>query len=137
MPPDKAHELFGRYRDAFSAGYREAYSPAVAVDDIRVIEALSRAAAARRRFPSPAARKSSTTVGLKVWSLGRPMPLSERVPVLENMGFRVVDERTYHIAPRRRGRARSWLHDMMLERADGGVIDLEPARRGWRPPSWW
>ena len=27
------------------------------------------------------------------------MPLSERVPVLENMGFRVVDERTYHVAP--------------------------------------
>ena len=29
------------------------------------------------------------------------MPLSERVPVLENMGFRVVDERTYHIRPQR------------------------------------
>ena len=36
-------------------------------------------------------------VGLKVWSYDRPIPLSERVPVLENMGFRVVDERTYQI----------------------------------------
>ena len=32
--------------------------------------------------------------GLKVWSREKPIPLSERVPVLENMGFRVVDERT-------------------------------------------
>ena len=32
---------------------------------------------------------------LKVLSHSRPIPLSERVPVLENMGFRVVDERTY------------------------------------------
>ena len=39
----------------------------------------------------------STALGLKVLSHSRPIPLSERVPVLENMGFRVVDERTYHI----------------------------------------
>ncbi len=45
--------LFARYRDAFSAGFREAYSPAIAAGDIRVIEGLRRAAA-RRRFPSPA-----------------------------------------------------------------------------------
>ena len=31
-PPDKARELFKRYRDAFSDGYREAYAPAVAVE---------------------------------------------------------------------------------------------------------
>ena len=40
--------------------------------------------------------------GLKVLSRSRPIPLSERVPVLENMGFRVVDERTYHIRPQAR-----------------------------------
>ena len=43
-------------------------------------------------------------VGLKVWSHGRPIPLSERVPVLENMGFRVVDERTYRVVRRARRR---------------------------------
>jgi glutamate dehydrogenase len=59
---------------------------------------------------------------LKVWSFARPLPLSERVPVLENMGFGVVDERTYHIEPQ--GRAGVWLHDMFLTRADGGMIDL-------------
>ena len=66
------------------------------------------------------------TVGLKVWSFARPMPLSERVPVLENMGFRVVDERTYHVEPQ--GGAGVWLHDMMLERADGGPIDLDSGK---------
>jgi NAD-specific glutamate dehydrogenase len=33
------------------------------------------------------------------------------------MGFRVVDERTYHIEPQ--GHAGVWLHDMLLTRADG------------------
>ena len=60
---------------------------------------------------------------MKVWSFARPLPLSERVPVLENMGFRVVDERTYQIEPQ--GRAGVWLHDMLLTRADGGKIDLD------------
>ena len=39
--PNKARQLVARYRDAFSAAYREAYSPATAVADIRVIEGLS------------------------------------------------------------------------------------------------
>ena len=40
-PPDRARELFDRYRDAFSEGFHEAYAPAVAAGDIRVVEGLS------------------------------------------------------------------------------------------------
>ncbi len=61
-----------------------------------------------------------------MWSYARPLPLSERVPVLENMGFRVVDERTFHIGPQ--GGEGVWLHDMLLERGDGGSIDLEAGK---------
>jgi glutamate dehydrogenase len=63
-------------------------------------------------------------VGLKVWSHGRPIPLSERVPVLENMGFRVVDEQTYQVSPARDGETDLWFHDMTLERADGEAVNL-------------
>ena len=56
-----------------------------------------------------------------MWSHGKPIPLSERVPVLENMGFRVVDERTFEVG----GEPGAWLHDMALERADGAPADLE------------
>ena len=54
--PVKARALLERYRDAFSDGYREAYPPATAVNDIRVIEGLSAATPARRRLPSPRRR---------------------------------------------------------------------------------
>ena len=56
-------------------------------------------------------------IGLKIWSHNRPIPLSERVPVLENMGFRVVDELTYRIAPGAADEPDVWFHDMVLERA--------------------
>jgi hypothetical protein len=71
----------------------------------------------------------SKSVGLKVWSHDRPIPLSERVPVLESMGFKAIDERTYHIVgPSDAGAIDVWLHDMLLERADGGPVDLEGSK---------
>ena len=44
--------------------------------------------------------------------------------MLENMGFRVVDERTFEVAARA-GDPGAWLHDMVLERADGAPADLD------------
>ena len=118
--PEKTRDVFGRYRDAFSAGFQEAYSPAVAAGDIRVIEGLTEQRPLGVDFHHRQ-EEEQRAVGLKVWSLGRPLPLSERVPVLENMGFRVVDERTYHIATQGDG---VWFHDMLLEDRDGGTIEL-------------
>jgi glutamate dehydrogenase len=123
--PEKARELFNRYRDAFSEGFHEAYAPTIAAGDIRVIEGLSEQRPLGVDFHHRL-EEDQRAVGLKVWSFVRPLPLSERVPVLENMGFRVVDERTYHIEPQ--GRAGVWFHDMLLQRADGGAIDLDTGK---------
>jgi hypothetical protein len=51
--------------------------------------------------------------------------------MLENMGFTVVNERTYRIVPAGSGEAeRVWLHDMALERSSGGAIDIALAGPG-------
>ena len=127
-----AHELAqalglaARYGRAFPIDYREIYSPAMALGDIRVLETLSPAhplgVDLYRQGGAEAPR-----AGLKVFSLSRPISLSERVPVLENMGFRVVDERTYHIEPK--GVPDVWFHDMQLESASGQPIDLSARER--------
>ncbi|MEA2989181.1 MAG: glutamate dehydrogenase, partial [Alphaproteobacteria bacterium] len=121
--PGRTHLLFERYRDAFSQGYREAYSPRDAVDDIRVIEGLS----AKRPLSADFHRRATDEgegIGLKIWSRGRPIPLSERVPVLENMGFRVVDELTYRVAVGPPDEPHVWFHDMVIEPTGGLAIDL-------------
>ena len=126
--PGRARELFQRYRDAFSEGYRASYSPLVAVDDIKVIAGLSPA----RPLSADFHRRTETVdggIGLKVWSFGRPIALSERVPVLENMGFRVVDEQTHHIKLDADDRPDVWLHDMVLERSGNGDVDLLDAKQ--------
>ncbi|HEY5281133.1 MAG TPA: NAD-glutamate dehydrogenase, partial [Pseudolabrys sp.] len=124
-PPEKTRDLFNRYRDAFSAGFRDVYAPMIAAGDIRVVEYLTEGRPLGVDFHHRL-EEEQRAVGLKVWSLANPLPLSDRVPVLENMGFRVVDERTYHIQPE--SHASAWFHDMLLERRDGGSIDLESGK---------
>lgn len=123
--PEKARALFERYREAFTADFHDFYTPSSAADDIRAIETLSedRPLAVDFRHRD---EHEQDNVSLKVWSLGRPLPLSERVPVLENMGFKVVDERTYRIAPG--NGEKLWFHDMLLTRGDGSGIDLQSGK---------
>jgi glutamate dehydrogenase len=120
-PPDKTRDLLDRYREAFSRGFQDFYPPETAAADIRAIDGLSEERPLAVDFRHRNAEEPEK-VSLRVWSFGRPLPLSERVPVLENMGFTVVDERTYRITPH--GAERVWFHDMLLERNDGGMIDL-------------
>lgn len=62
------------------------------------------------------------SVSLKLFHRGDELVLSERVPLLENMGFRVIAEQTLELPDGHDGKA--YLHDMQLENAFGGKIDL-------------
>jgi glutamate dehydrogenase len=119
--PARGRALFARYREAFPIDYREVYAPAIAVADIRIVETLTPDRPLGVDFYRQGGDWPSRAA-LKVFSLNRPISLSERVPVLENMGFRVVDERTYHIKPQ--DAAEVWFHDMELESASGEAVDL-------------
>ncbi len=111
---------FARYADAFSAAYREAFTPEAAARDIAMLERLSdNAPRAVDLYRRP--RDGASRANLRLFSRGASLPLSERVPMLEHLGFRVVNERTYRIAAA--GTEGVWLHDMTLERS--GAIDLD------------
>lgn len=115
--------LFNRYRDAFSAAYREAFSADQSLADIARIEKLSSKRSVDvdlyRRAGDQGARAS-----LKLFAQGAPLSLSQRVPMLENLGFVVDNERTYRIKAGK-GTAETWLHDMAIERSRGGEIDID------------
>ncbi|KLK92080.1 NAD-glutamate dehydrogenase [Microvirga vignae] len=118
----RARALAARYADAFSAAYREAFGAEHAIADIALLEQLSEA---RPRAVDLYRREGDdeTRVNLKVFSRGAALPLSDRVPLLENLGFRVVNERTYRVVSAGvTGTDRVWLHDMALERSAGGAI---------------
>ena len=127
MDGPRARTLASAYAEAFSVSYRDRFSPADAIADIAILGRLNaerpRAVDIVRRPGDPPER-----IDLKVFSRGVSLPLSARVPALENLGFTVIDERTYRIHETAGDAERVWLHDMALERAAGGPIDLDRLR---------
>ncbi|MBH0237257.1 NAD-glutamate dehydrogenase [Methylobrevis albus] len=120
--PLRARALAGRFSSAFSVSYRDRYRAPAALDDIARVERLTDE------------RPTTITFGrgddlaphqctLKLFQRGAPIPLTRRVPVLENLGFEVIDEQTYEIQPADGGHV--VLHDMTLARPDGQPIDLD------------
>jgi len=121
---DQTEALQAKYGDAFSAGYAETFPAERALADIRRIERLGPDHPVVIDFYCGAGEPPNR-IHAAVYSLGAPIRLSERVPVLENLGFSAIDERSYHIRPRfPDGQRDVALHDMVLETADGEPIEL-------------
>ena len=123
--PARAEVLANHYRDAFPVGYRHATSPEGAVRDIETFARLT----AERPIAGSFHRDSWTpphAVALKLIHLGEPIALSTRVPMLENMGLRVIDEQTFEVAPFGK-HPEIYVHEMALERADGNPVVLDKA----------
>ena len=89
-------ELFHRYRDAFLAGYRDFLARMGAVDVRRIEEALDRDLAMHAHHPLEA---PPDFLRLKLFHSGQPITISDVLPLFENMGVTVVDERPYEIRP--------------------------------------
>ncbi|MEM7566922.1 MAG: NAD-glutamate dehydrogenase domain-containing protein, partial [Pseudomonadota bacterium] len=64
-------------------------------------------------------------VGLKIFHLDDPVPLSSRLPMLENMGLTAIAERTFELR-RPEGDRPVWLHDILLKTEE--PIDLDDAK---------
>jgi glutamate dehydrogenase len=123
--PERVTELLSDYVSAFAPDYRAAFSAQDALADMEVAERLA-ADDIEVRFFRPAHMPETRAV-MTFHHLGDPIPLSRRVPLLENFGFAVVNERTYRVG--RKDGPPLYRHDMTLVGADGGAIDLAAAAR--------
>ena len=118
---EDAHALLAKYGTAFSAGYAETFPAERALEDLKRIERLGAEHPVVIDFYRVAGMPEYR-IHAAVYALGAPIRLSERVPVLENLGFSAIDERSYHIRPRfEDGERDVALHDMVLETSDGGA----------------
>ena len=121
--PTRAARLSLTHGKAFSASYRAQYSPAEAAIDLIALGGLDgdtgRAVHLYRHEGD-----QPHQLRLKIYRLGAIIPLSEAVPVLENFGFRVIEEFPFDLAGGRLG----WVHDFLLETVGEAGFDLEMLR---------
>lgn len=124
-------QLLREYRDAFSAAYQEQYDARTAVQDIHSVTELAAENAADEQkgahnialsmYHSPMGEQGAF-VQFKIFHRATTLALSDVIPVLENLGFRVVSESTYDISTHS-GKL-FWLHDFKLAHQFSTSIDL-------------
>ena len=110
-----------RIASRFPAGYRESFPAAEALDDADRVGSVSPEAPIAIEFYRGRDR-GETGTALKIYHCGAPVSLSKRVPLLENMGFRVISERTFKVSDA--GENPVFLHAMDLASSDNRPIDL-------------
>lgn len=123
----KGADLAHTYGRAFTSAYHESLADIKnAVHDIRQLEALRHSA---ENISVDFYRLSDAPQGeyrLKVYHNSEPVPLSDILPELANMGLRAVSEMPYEVTPQ--GSDKSiWIHDFELLGAPNIDIDAVKA----------
>jgi glutamate dehydrogenase len=122
---EEGNDLYGRYGEAFPAAYLDDFPARNAVYDIGRMEDLQARGGLNMNLYRPL-EAASGTLRFKLFFADRPLPLSDAVPMLEDMGVEVVDERPYEISPP--GLGPIWIHDFGLTYTGGGDLDLGRVR---------
>ena len=90
---EQSRKMIQHYNAAFSAGYCEAFTPEQALKDVKQIEALSKESLGMTLYRPDGA--SPFDIKFKLFRYHQTVPLSDALPILENMGLRVVGEQPY------------------------------------------
>ena len=103
--------------------FQATFEPAQAFADLPGIRQAAERGIAIEYHPTDG---GPSAVALKIFQAGSALSLSRRVPLLENLGFNVIAERTFEIGLDENGRETPIvLHDMELAHRDGRPIDLK------------
>lgn len=113
--------LLRRYADAFPAGYREETAPAAAIVDIERIEEIDEAGEIGLHLFRPI-EAAPNELRFKLYHRGAPVPLSDVLPMLEHIGFKVISEIPTEVAIQ--GLPAVWIHDFEVRSRSGDAIEL-------------
>jgi len=116
-----ALRLYRDWGDAFPAAYQEDATLDVTVEDIAALERAAADPAALHMGLYRRADQPPHKVQFKLLRRDRPIPISDVLPTIENLGLKLISERPYEIEG---ARGAFWIQDFELEHPRGVSIDL-------------
>jgi glutamate dehydrogenase len=122
---EHGNELFHAYREAFPPGYRDDYLARTAVIDIRRIEGLSSENDLGMSLYHPL-EAPEDFLRFRLYRLGAQISLSEVMPLLEDMGVEVADQRPYKVDPD--GGTPVWINDFGLVHEAQGELQTDQVK---------
>ncbi len=121
--------FFQRYAKAFPRSYQDRFSGTDAVFDVRQIEEALATDGLTQNLYRPAGREPHD-LNFKIYGSIEPKPLSDILPILENMGVKVLAEMPYEVALDGVG-APVWVRELRMVSEDGMAIDLDSVREAF------
>ncbi|OCH21827.1 NAD-glutamate dehydrogenase [Aliivibrio logei] len=123
----KGTAIAKQYQRAFPRSYKEATLPGSAVADIERLENLSDENKLGMLFYRPQEeKKGSANVKLKLFHRDEPIHLSDVMPMLENLGLRVIGESPYTV--KKSDGSVDWILDFSMIHNGSAEVDLRQAR---------
>ena len=119
-----------RFAEAFPVGYQEQFPAHMAVFDIARIEEALDSGALNMNLYRPI-ESGADELRLKIYHVGGPIPLSDILPMLENMGLKVVAEHPHEIRPQDRDDPCLWMHDFGMRTPAAQPVDLAAVRENF------
>jgi glutamate dehydrogenase len=110
---------------AFPAAYIEDVSPWVASFDVERIAELGDEEDLKMSLYRPRGRETDI-IRFKLFKRGKPIPLSQVLPILENLGLEVINERPYQLAMT--DESTVWVQDYDMVYAGASALDLDRVR---------
>lgn len=113
-------KYYSKYSKAFPASYTEYYTPREALADIQKVEELSPENQLCMLFSH---LDHSNMLSLKLFHAEETIVLSDVLPILENMGLRIIGERPHQL--KFRDGKRVWINDFDMIYAVNKKIDID------------
>ncbi|MDP0588993.1 MAG: NAD-glutamate dehydrogenase [Candidatus Endonucleobacter bathymodioli] len=118
----KGNRLISIYGNGFSAGYREGFTPQSAAEDVSHFEKINMEMPISMGFYRELDDDPSV-IHFKLYHLVEPLPLADQIPIIENLGLRVLGETPYLI--HRNSGEVIWVHDFLLSLGDNQNVDIQ------------
>ena len=116
--------LFRKYNRSFSSSYREHFDPRFAVTDIEKLEQLPDSDNIQFNFYR-IAEDPDHAIRLKIYTSRQTIALSDCLPMLENLGLRVIEEYAFSVHTDENGGAIDHaIHDFYMEDSTRAALDL-------------
>lgn len=125
----RATEALDEFANGFPAGYSERFNAASGVVDMQHMLSLNSEQQLAMSFYQPLSQKAGV-LHCKLYHLHEPLPLSDILPILENLGLRVMGEFPFCFV--RRDGTQVWIHDFEFTYALDSSLDIQEVNELFR-----
>jgi glutamate dehydrogenase len=118
----KALKLFERYASRFPPAYQDDTPAGLAVQDIDALDAITSGVSTLQMSLHRETAQSPSQMHFRLFRPTSPIPISDVLPMMENLGLKVISERPYDMEWPAGGAV--WIQDFELQHRAGLALDL-------------